>query len=102
MDLIMLAKTTKMEADNRATQVKLDATGMMFGNKRGTQIPNPLISVIDTLKRRQLAVIRLMSLNQTKHDPRTTNKTSKVEGEARTTLEGIDAKRLIAQLPIRF
>ena len=56
--------------------------------------------MIDTLERRQLAVIRLMSLNQTKYDPRTTNKTSKVEGEARTTLEGIDAKRLIAQLPI--
>ena len=102
MDLIMLAKTANMEADIRAAQVKLDAIGMMFENKRGTQIPNLLISVIDTLERHQLAVIRLMSLNQTKYDPRTTNKTSKVEGEARTTLEGIDAKRLIAQLPIRF
>ena len=31
---------------------------MMVENKRGTPIPNPLLSVIDTLERRQLAVIR--------------------------------------------
>lgn len=36
MDLIMLAKTANMEADIRAAQVKLDAIGMVFENKRGT------------------------------------------------------------------
>ena len=61
MDLILLAKIVKMEADIRAAQVELDAVGMMVENKRGTQIPHPLISVIDTLERRQLAVIRSMS-----------------------------------------
>ena len=70
MDLILLAKIVKMEADIRAAQVELDAVGMMVENKRGTQIPNPLISVIDTLERRQLAVIRSMSPNQTASDPR--------------------------------
>ena len=50
----------KMEADIRAAQVELDAVGMMIENKRGTQIPNQLISVIDTLEWRQLAVIRSM------------------------------------------
>ena len=49
MDLILLAKIVKMEADIRAAQVELDAVGMMVENKRGTQIPNPLISVIDPL-----------------------------------------------------
>ena len=63
MDLILLAKIVKMEADIRAAQVELDAAGMIVENKRGTQIPNPLISVIDTLVRRQLAVIRSMWLN---------------------------------------
>ena len=63
----------KVEADIRAAQVELDAVGMMVENKRGTQIPNPLISVIDTLERRQLAMIRSMSLNQTAHDPRIIN-----------------------------
>ena len=54
----MLAKIVKMEADIPAVQFELDAVGIMVENKRGTQIPNPLISIIDTLERRQLAVIR--------------------------------------------
>ena len=60
MELIPLAKIVKMEADIRAAQVELDTVGMMVENQRGTQIPNPLISVIDTLERRQLDVIRSM------------------------------------------
>ena len=43
MDLILLAKIVKMEAVIRAAQVELDAAGMMVENKRGTQIPSPLI-----------------------------------------------------------
>ena len=83
MDLILLAKIVKMEADIRAAQIELDAMGMMVENKRGTPIPNPLLSVIDTLERRQLAVIRSMSLHQTASDPRTINGSAKVEGDAR-------------------
>ncbi|MDB2530761.1 hypothetical protein N9X46_08645 [Paracoccaceae bacterium] len=49
MDLILLAKIVKMEADIRAAQIELDAMGMMIENKRGMPIPNPLLSVIDTL-----------------------------------------------------
>ena len=58
MDLILLAKIVRMEADIRTAQTELDDVGMMVENKRGTPIPNPLLSVIDTLERRQLAVIR--------------------------------------------
>ena len=97
MDLILLAKIVKMEADIRAAQVELDAVGMMVENKRGTQIPNPLISVIDTLERRQLAVIRSMSLNQTVSDPRTINGTAKVEDKARAALKEVGVAGLIAQ-----
>ena len=78
MDLILLVKIVKMEADIRAAQMELDAVGMMVENKRGTQIPNPLISVIDTLERRQLAVIRSMSFNQTAQEPRAVNGTAEV------------------------
>lgn len=70
MDLIMLAKTTNMEADISVAQIELNAIGMVIENKRVTQIPNPLILVIDKLERRQLAVIRLMSFNRTAHNPR--------------------------------
>ena len=65
MDLILLPKIVWMEAGIRTDQAELDNVSMMVENKRGTPIPNPLLSVIDTLERRQLAVIPSMSLNQT-------------------------------------
>ena len=98
MDIILLAKIVKMEADIRAAQVELDAVGMMVENKRGTQMPNPLISVIDTLERPQLAVIRSMSLNRTTSDPRTINGTAKLEDKARAALKTVGVETLIAQL----
>ena len=73
MDLIFLAKIVKIEANIRAAQIELYAMGMMIGNKRETPIPNSFLSVIDTLERRQLAVILSMSLNQTASDPLTIN-----------------------------
>tara|TARA_B100000575_G_C23033650_1_gene595034 strand:+ start:139 stop:465 length:327 start_codon:yes stop_codon:yes gene_type:complete len=51
IDIILLAKIVKMEADIRAAQVELNAVGMMVENRRSTKIPNPLISVIHTLER---------------------------------------------------
>nr|BDD46542.1 hypothetical protein 1 [Paracoccaceae bacterium] len=53
--------------------------------------------MIDTLKRRQLAVIRSMSLNQKASDPRTINGTAKVESEARAALKDVGVAGLIAQ-----
>ena len=97
MELILLAKIVKMEAGIRVAQVELDAVGMVVENKRGTQIPNPLISVIDTLERPQLAVIRSMSLNQTASDPRTINGTAKLEDKARAALKTVGVETLIAQ-----
>ena len=73
MDLILLAKVVRMEADIRKHQETLDRSGVLIQNKRGTLVPNPLIAVVDTLERRQLAVIRSMSLNQLAADPRTIN-----------------------------
>ena len=97
MDLIVLAKIVRMEADIRTAQAELDVVGMMVENKRGTQIPNPMISVIDTLERRQLAVIRSMSLNQTAHDPLTINGNAKVESKASAALKNVRLAGLIAQ-----
>ena len=97
LDLILLAKIVKMEADIRAAQIELDAMGMMIENKRGAPILNPFLSVIDTLERRQLAVIRSMSLNHTASDPRTINGSAQVEGEARAALRDVGVEGLIAQ-----
>ena len=95
--LILPATIVKMEADIRTAQVKLDAVGMMVENKRGTQIPNPLVSVIDTLERRQLSEIRSMSLDQTAHDPRTINGHAKLASEARAALKDVGVAGLFAQ-----
>ena len=97
MDLILLVKIVRMQADIRAAQAELDVVGMMVENKRGTQIPNPMISVLDALERRQPAVIRSMSLNQTASDPRTLNGTAKVETEASAALKDVGVAGLIAQ-----
>ena len=87
MDLILLAKVVRMEADIRKHQDVLDRSGVLIQNKRGTMIPNPLINVIDTLERRQLAVIRSMSLNQQAADPRTLNGKANEINQNRSTLE---------------
>jgi len=65
--------------------------------RTGRPIPNPLLSIIDTLERQQLVVIRSMSLNQMASDPRTINGSAKVEGEARAALRDVGVEGLIAQ-----
>ena len=97
MDLILLTKIVKMEADIRAAQIESDAMGMMVENKRGTPISSSLLPVIDVLERRQLAVIRSMSLHQTTSDPRTINGSAKVEGDDRAALRDVGVEGLIAQ-----
>ena len=86
-----------MEADIRAAQIELDAMGLMIENKCGTPISNLFLSLFDTLERRQLAVIRSMSLTQTASDPRTINGSAKIEGEANAALRDVGVEGLIAQ-----
>lgn len=96
MDLILLAKVVRMEADIRKHQDTLDRSGVLIQNKRGTFVPNPLIQVIDTLERRQLAVIRSMSLNQMGADPRTINGAAKAAQGSRGVLNMLAGDDLIA------
>lgn len=96
MDLILLAKVVKMEADIRKYQQALDQETIVIENKRGTPIVNPLLSVIDGLERRQLAVIRSMSLNQQAADPRTINGRGKSVGDKKSVIEALTDSGLIA------
>ena len=86
MDLLLLAKVVRMEADIRQHQETLDKSGVLIQNKRGTLVPNPLLSVVDTLERRQMAVIRSMSLNQLASDPRTINATGQATNDSRSVM----------------
>jgi len=97
MDLLLLAKVVRMEADIRRQQNTLDRSGVLVENKRGTVVPNPLLAVIDTLERRQMAVIRSMSLNQTDSDPRTINGAAKNSSGTSDALRDMWASGLIAK-----
>lgn len=97
MDLILLTKIVKMESDIRKHQAALDETGVLLENKRGTMVANPLLTVIDMLERRQMAVIRSMSLNQQASDPRTINATAKNETNARQMIKSVGVEGLIAK-----
>ena len=96
MDLLLLAKVVRMEADIRKHQDVLDRSGVLIKNQRGTMIPNPLINVIDTLERRQLAVIRSMSLNQMASDPRTINAAGQIANNSRSVMGYLAGDDLIA------
>ena len=96
MDLILLAKVVRMEADIRKHQASIEHEGWIVENARGTQIPNPFISIIDTIERRQMAIIRSMSLNQTASDPRTLNATGKAVGKNKSVIDMLSDDGLIA------
>ena len=97
MDLTLLAKVVRMKAGIRTAQAELDEVGVIAENKRGTPIPNPLLSIIDTRERRQIAVIRSMSLNQTASDLRTLNGFAKLETKARSAIAKVGEDDLIAR-----
>jgi hypothetical protein len=99
MDLLLLAKVVRMEADIRKHQSEVEKMGVIVENQRGTQIPNPLLAIIDTVERRQLAVIRSMSLNQQASDPRTINGSARNAVDARTTLQAFDDGLIAMPLP---
>jgi len=90
LDLILLAKVVRMEGDIRTYQDILEVEGVVLQNNRGTQIANPMLGIIDTIERRQLAVIRSMSLNQTASDPRTLNGSAKAAASARSAGDSDD------------
>jgi len=95
-DLVLLSKIVKLEVDIRKHQEKLDASGPLIRNKRETLIENPLLRVVDTLQRQQLAIIRSLSLNQTESDPRTLNATGSTERETSNVVQKYGVASLIA------
>lgn len=89
-DLLLVAKAVRTEADIRKHQKVLDEMGVIVRNDRGTPIPNPLISIIDSLQRQQLAIIRSLSLNQTSQDPRTLNGQGAEQNKIAKTMKSFD------------
>lgn len=89
-DLLLVAKAVRVEADIRKHQQVLDKTGVIIKNDRGTPIANPLLSIIDSLQRQQLAIIRSMNLNQQERDPRTMNASGSAQQGYRAVFDQLD------------
>ncbi len=89
-DLLIVAKAVRIEADIRRHQKVLDRLGVIVKNDKGTQIVNPFLTVIDSLQRQQLALIRSLSLNQTAQDPRTMNGQGREQSRLRTVINSFD------------
>ena len=89
-DLLIVAKAVRLEADIRKYQQQLDGEGAVVTNERGTPIVNPFLTVIDSLQRQQLALIRSLSLNQTAQDPRTLNGQGQEQTKLRKTVNSFD------------
>lgn len=89
-DLLIVAKAVRLEADIRKYQQTLDGEGAVIKNDKGTPIVNPYMTVIDSLQRQQLALIRSLSLNQTAQDPRTLNGQGKEQSRLRKAINSFD------------
>ena len=89
-DLLIVAKAVRLEADIRKHQQTLDAQGVTAENDRGTVVMNPMLTVIDSLQRQQLALIRSLSLNQQTQDPRTLNGQGKEQSKLRGAINSLD------------
>ena len=90
LDLMLVAKAVRLEADIRKHQEMLDKTGPLLKTDRGTPIPNPMIQVIETLQRSQLTIIRGLGILQTETDPRTKNAAGFAQTGFRTLVDGTD------------
>jgi len=95
-DLVLLAKTVHLEAELRKYQAVLDRTGALIKNDRGTLVENPLVRVIDTMQRQQLSVIRSISLNASRADPRTLNDAGRAAMDRDRRLNDMDTLNLLA------
>lgn len=93
-DLLFLAKQMQLEADIRHWQRKLDESGAIVRNERGTAVVNPLLYVVDSLARRQLAYARAAGLLQSDAaggaDPRTLNAAGQALARMRKEAEDFD------------
>ena len=97
LDLVSVHQMVILLSNIREARLTLDMEGITIENQRGTMVPNPLISIIDTWTRTYLAFQTKMSLNQVGADPRTINASGKVQENARSAGNDMGDDDLIAK-----
>jgi hypothetical protein len=61
-DMIVAAQLARCQADIESESARLDAEGAVIENQRGTPIMNPRHSVLEQLARKELALMRAITL----------------------------------------
>ena len=89
-DLRVVAKAVKIEADILHYEALMHEEGARITNDKGTPIVNPLLTIIDSLQRRQLALIRSISMNQQQQDARTLSAGGKEQSRIRKAVNSFD------------
>jgi hypothetical protein len=95
IDLLLAAKMVGIERDIRRYQETLDNEGPVVFTLKGTPVPNPLFSIVNTLQSQLLNIVRALNLTRTGTDPRTMNAGGKKQQQFSKLLE--DADELIVR-----
>lgn len=61
-DLVVAAQLARTQADIETEQERLYSEGSVIDNSRGTPIPNPRVSVLEALARREMALLRTLRM----------------------------------------
>ena len=69
-DLLTLYKIMKLEIELKVQQAHFEKEGALLEGARGGPIENPRCRILDVMERRQLALIRSLSMNVTGSDTR--------------------------------
>ncbi len=88
--MIVAAQLARCQADIESESARLDAEGAVIENQRGTPIMNPRHSVLEQLARKELALMRAITLVVATRgrDQAATRRTESAAREANATLAG--------------
>ena len=91
-DMVVAAQLARCQADIESESARLDVEGAVVENQRGTQIMNPRHSVLEQLARKELALMRAITLVVATRgrDQAATRRTEQAARVANETLAGED------------
>ena len=95
-ELVVAAQLARCQADIEREQERLDNEGSVILNDRKTPIANPRVSVLEQLSRREMALMRTLTLNAgSKGDVRDLKKKRSAFSDAVEVRRWVDPEGLI-------
>ncbi len=61
-DLAVAVQLARCQADIEAAQKELDASGFTLTTDKGSTVTNPIVGILDTLKKSQMAMMRTLRM----------------------------------------